>query len=214
MRHTFWSCLIRCIKYEMDPTRTVGAIADTRCGTDGRTEWNQYTPQQLRCIMTVQFMHVQLSAVILQSNMTWYCTDHCRNEGRISIRVWSHKRHLIPHPNGRAIRCLLWIFWRNWPYYNGTGCVYRPQQASMSQSIILNQITRDKTQYIDSTTSEVTLITTQNIRSPHHVQTKVDVMVMKRRLTPPSYHVSLPSHSWDKASLNFDPENSRSRSWV
>ena len=52
-------------KYEMDPTRTVGATERTRdagltldgCGTDGRTdrrtEWNQYPPppppQQLRC---------------------------------------------------------------------------------------------------------------------------------------------------------------------
>ena len=29
-------------KYKMDPTRTDGQ-------TDRRTEWNQYTPQQLRC---------------------------------------------------------------------------------------------------------------------------------------------------------------------
>ena len=46
-------------KYEMNPTRTVGATEQTRDAgqTDGRTdgwtdghmEWNQYTPQQLRC---------------------------------------------------------------------------------------------------------------------------------------------------------------------
>ena len=38
-------------KYEMDPTKTVGATERTRDTgrTDGRTEWNQYTPQQLRC---------------------------------------------------------------------------------------------------------------------------------------------------------------------
>ena len=40
-------------KYEMDPTRTLGATEQTRNvertdgWTDGRTEWNQYTPQQL-----------------------------------------------------------------------------------------------------------------------------------------------------------------------
>ena len=38
-------------KYEMDPTRTVGPTKRTRDA--GRTErwkeWNQYTPQQLRC---------------------------------------------------------------------------------------------------------------------------------------------------------------------
>ena len=37
-------------KYEMDPTRTVGTTERTRDAgrmdrrTDGRTEWNQYTP--------------------------------------------------------------------------------------------------------------------------------------------------------------------------
>ena len=43
-------------KYEMDPTRTVGATERTRDAgrmdwrTDGQTEWNQYTPQQLHCV--------------------------------------------------------------------------------------------------------------------------------------------------------------------
>ena len=50
-------------KYEMDPTKTVGATERTRDAertdgrtdrrtdgqTDRRTEWNQYTPQQLWC---------------------------------------------------------------------------------------------------------------------------------------------------------------------
>ena len=43
-------------KYEMDPTRTVGTTERTQDAgrTDGRRdgemEWNQYTPQQLRCV--------------------------------------------------------------------------------------------------------------------------------------------------------------------
>ena len=42
-------------KYEVDPARNVGATERTRDAgrmdrrTDGRMEWNQYTPQQLRC---------------------------------------------------------------------------------------------------------------------------------------------------------------------
>ena len=42
-------------EYEMDSTRTAGATERTRDAgrtdgqTDGRMEWNQYTPQQLRC---------------------------------------------------------------------------------------------------------------------------------------------------------------------
>ena len=55
-------------EYEMDPTRTVGATEQTRDvgqmdeqmdrQTEGRMEWNQYTPQQLRCargIITLVF---------------------------------------------------------------------------------------------------------------------------------------------------------------
>ena len=37
-------------KYEMDPTRTVGTTERTQ---DGRTDWNQYTPQQLRCVVGI-----------------------------------------------------------------------------------------------------------------------------------------------------------------
>ena len=53
----FWDTLRRPLldkmyKYEMDPTRTVGATQDvgwTDWQTDERMEWNQYTPpQQLR----------------------------------------------------------------------------------------------------------------------------------------------------------------------
>ena len=39
-------------KYEMDPTKTVGTTERTWDAgrMDGRTEWNQYNPQQLRCV--------------------------------------------------------------------------------------------------------------------------------------------------------------------
>ena len=37
---------------------------------------------------------------------------------------------------------------------------------------------------------------------------------MNGRLTPLSFHVNRPSHSWDKAISNFELETSRSRSWV
>ena len=48
-KNTNFEILIRCIKmykYEMDPTRTEGATERTWDAgrTDGRTEWNQYTP--------------------------------------------------------------------------------------------------------------------------------------------------------------------------
>ena len=42
----FLKWLDKMYKYEMDPTRTVGATERTRDAgwTDGQSEWNQYTP--------------------------------------------------------------------------------------------------------------------------------------------------------------------------
>ena len=54
MLHIFWSCLSD-VLYEMDLTQTVGATERTQDAgqmdrqTDGQTEWNKYTPQQLCC---------------------------------------------------------------------------------------------------------------------------------------------------------------------
>ena len=43
--------------------------------------------------------NIQSSAVITWSNITSYCTHRCRNSGRI----WTHKRHPILRPLGRAM---------------------------------------------------------------------------------------------------------------
>ena len=57
-------------------------------------------------------VQIEASAILMWSNITWFWTHHCRNWGRISIWGWTHKRHHIAHPNGRAMGCLLWTFWR------------------------------------------------------------------------------------------------------
>ena len=56
---------------------------------------------------------IQPSSVITRTNIAWYCTQRCRKWGRISIRLSTHKMHPIPRPNGRAMACILWIFWSN-----------------------------------------------------------------------------------------------------
>ena len=35
------------------------------------------------------------------------------------VALWTHKRHPIPRPFGRAMECLLWVFHWNWPCYKG-----------------------------------------------------------------------------------------------
>ena len=52
MLHTFWSCLIRCInikwiQWELEALQSGQGTQDWP--TDGGTEWNQFTHQQLRC---------------------------------------------------------------------------------------------------------------------------------------------------------------------
>ena len=34
------------------------------------------------------------------------------DNGNALIEPWTHKTHPIPHPQGRAMRCLLWLLWR------------------------------------------------------------------------------------------------------
>ena len=51
---------------------------------------------------------VILDHIITAHNCTYivrYYINDYRNWGRISIRCWIHKRHPIPHPNGRAMGC-------------------------------------------------------------------------------------------------------------
>ena len=68
------------------------------------THWGQETMAAI--------FHIQSSAVITWCNIVRYCINNYGNSDRISIRCWFHKRHPIPHPNGRAMGCLLWIFVR------------------------------------------------------------------------------------------------------
>ena len=45
----------------------------------------------------------------------------CRNLYKSTqyVALWTHKRHPIPRPFGRAMECLLWVFHWNWPCYKG-----------------------------------------------------------------------------------------------
>ena len=47
-------------KYEMDPTRTVQARADTECGTDARSETNILPPQTTSLCGGITIAHQQL----------------------------------------------------------------------------------------------------------------------------------------------------------
>ena len=86
-------------KYEMDPTRTVGATERTRDAgrtrdgrrTDGRTEWNQYTPQQLRCaggIMRKTSQSMPVTPNGLHSNQKY---THTRNPNKAALPFQTHK---------------------------------------------------------------------------------------------------------------------------
>ena len=55
---------------------------------------------------------LQLGAIIMQSNITWFCIHHWGDGSRIWIKIWTHITHPLPHPYRRDMGCLLWGFWR------------------------------------------------------------------------------------------------------
>ena len=65
-------------------------------------------------------IYVQMRAIIMWSNITWYHTNHCGEWDRIWMQVWTHKRCPIPHPNGQAMGCLSDDFGENLPNCNVT----------------------------------------------------------------------------------------------
>ena len=50
----------------------------------------------------------QSGASITQSIITGFSLHYWSDWSRIQIRVWTHKRHPIPQPDGWAMGCLLW----------------------------------------------------------------------------------------------------------
>ena len=79
-------------KYEMDPTRTVGATEQTRNAgqtdrqMDGWTRWNQYTPKQLRCV----------GGITIQSRPNKVCRYHMTKiisgDNSVTKASWSMSR--------------------------------------------------------------------------------------------------------------------------
>ena len=86
-----------------------------RCICNER-RWVWFIPYKFHIFV----LAMQSRAVLTRSNITWYCTHHCGDCERIWIRMWTHKRHSTPRPDGRAMGRLLWGSWRNWSCYNGT----------------------------------------------------------------------------------------------
>ena len=66
------------------------------------------------------FIHIQSSAVITQFDIAWYCTQHCRSWGRISIRGLTPTRHPYLVLTGELWGVFHEYFEENWPRYNGT----------------------------------------------------------------------------------------------
>ena len=86
-RHTFWSCLIRCANMKWIQWVFRRYRADTILSTDGQTRWNQHTPLSTLLKREVWLNQLQSSAIITQSNITWYCIHHFSVWDRLSIRV-------------------------------------------------------------------------------------------------------------------------------
>ena len=107
--------------YELDPTKTVGAkertldVGRMDGRTDGRTEWNQYTPRQLCCVgvwlkpvPNKLNDHPQHSAhlTVLGHPWLWWYTYLLFNLGWALLRVseFEFKFIVIPHAHNTSIK--------------------------------------------------------------------------------------------------------------
>ena len=75
------------------------------------------------------------SAVMKRSSITCYCAHYCWNWGRISIRGWTHKRHLT----GELWDVFHWYFGENWLRYNSIAlqCSYKYLQHTFQLQALL-----------------------------------------------------------------------------
>ena len=56
----------------------------------------------------------------MQSNSSWYYTQHCDDGNRMWIRLQTHNRHPIPCPHGQVKGSLWWQFLRKYTALYGT----------------------------------------------------------------------------------------------
>ena len=101
---THLKLLDKMYKYEIDPTRTVGTTEQTwmREGRkDGRTEWNQYIPQQFRCAAGI------ISSIIL--TMLHRLND-CNNYMDIAYQMRKSKHMLLSNTQKKTIHFCTLIY--------------------------------------------------------------------------------------------------------
>ena len=68
----------------------------------------------------ISLWYIQSRAVITRSTIPWYCSNHCRNWRRLSIRGWTHKNTPYLAPTGELCGVFREYFGENWPRYNST----------------------------------------------------------------------------------------------
>ena len=80
---------------------------DDIVGNEWKTGWVSISGQ-----IQTQFngSHLQSGAIIMQSNIIWYCIQHNSDRSRTYIRGNTHKRHPISGPDRGAMGYLLWGF--------------------------------------------------------------------------------------------------------
>ena len=61
--------------------------------------WNLYSGAGALLLSTM----IQSCAIIMFSNITWYCIYHYSDWGRMQHGIWIHKRHPMPHPDRQAM---------------------------------------------------------------------------------------------------------------
>ena len=64
------------------------------------------------------------------------------------IIIWTHKRHPIAHPHGRALGCSLWVFFMKLTILSGVHFIYFHRCFSLPICAIDHNLNSQKTSYI------------------------------------------------------------------
>ena len=95
---TNWQiCVYKCVYTELDANILISLV--------GQENYLKYAIKILMCIFQLNTVETLYSTIYYSQNFIELNIDKSTQY----VALWTHKRHPIPRPFGRAMECLLWV---------------------------------------------------------------------------------------------------------
>ena len=95
---TNWQiCVYKCVYTELDANILISLV--------GQENYLKYAIKILMCIFQLNTVEILYSTIYYSQNFIELNIDKSTQY----VALWTHKRHPIPRPFGRAMECLLWV---------------------------------------------------------------------------------------------------------